>query len=56
MSRVPVKLYYDLMSQPSRAIYMFLRLANIPFEEQQIALRKGKLHNPVRKFGIHICW
>ena len=33
-------LYYDLMSQPSRALYIFLKLAGIPFEPKAIALRK----------------
>ena len=40
----PVKFYYDLMSQPSRALYIFMKLAKIPFEENPIALRKGKIH------------
>lgn len=39
----PMKLYYDLMSQPSRALYIFLKKANIPFDDHQIALRKGSL-------------
>ena len=38
----PLKLYYDLMSQPSRAVYIFLKVNNIAFEEKPIALRKGK--------------
>lgn len=29
------------MSQPSRALYIFLKTANIPFIDHQIALRKG---------------
>lgn len=36
-----LKLYYDLLSQPSRALYMFLKAANIPFEAKPVALRKG---------------
>lgn len=36
-----VRLYYDLMSQPSRALYIFLHLAKIPFEGVPVALRKG---------------
>ena len=35
-----LKVYYDLMSQPSRAVYIFLRCNNIPFTEQPVALRK----------------
>ncbi len=36
-----MKFYYDLMSQPSRALYIFLKNAKIPFDDNQIALRKG---------------
>uniref|UniRef100_A0A182TCX3 glutathione transferase n=1 Tax=Anopheles melas TaxID=34690 RepID=A0A182TCX3_9DIPT len=39
MSR-SVKLYYDLMSQPSRALYIFLSTNKIPFDRCPIALRK----------------
>ncbi|XP_050301456.1 glutathione S-transferase theta-1-like [Anthonomus grandis grandis] len=38
----PLKLYYDLISQPSRALYMFLKLTGIPFESHQVALRKNE--------------
>lgn len=38
----PVKFYYDLLSQPSRALYIFFKLAKIPVDENPIALRKGK--------------
>ncbi|XP_076435268.1 glutathione S-transferase theta-1-like [Babylonia areolata] len=34
--------YYDLMSQPCRALYMFLRLNKIPYEDKLVALRKGE--------------
>ncbi|XP_046351438.2 glutathione S-transferase theta-3-like [Haliotis rufescens] len=37
-----LKVYYDLMSQPSRAVYMFLKLNKIPFEDKILALRKGE--------------
>ena len=40
MSRL--KVYYDLMSQPSRAVVMFCKLAKIPYEDHPVALRKGK--------------
>lgn len=36
-----LKLYYDLMSQPARAIYMFLRANNIKFEEKRVDLKNG---------------
>lgn len=42
MSGAPVKFYFDLLSQPSRALYIFLKQAKIPFDEHQIALRQGK--------------
>jgi len=39
-----LKLYYDAMSQPSRALLIFLRANKgvIPFEEVPVALRKGE--------------
>ncbi|KAK7087715.1 glutathione S-transferase theta-1-like isoform X2 [Littorina saxatilis] len=37
-----LKYYYDLMSQPCRAVYMFLRLNKIPHEEKKTDLRKGE--------------
>ncbi|KAJ8941749.1 hypothetical protein NQ314_010286 [Rhamnusium bicolor] len=37
-----LKYYFDLMSQPSRALYIFLKLTKIPFESCPVALRKGK--------------
>lgn len=38
----PIKFYYDLLSQPSRALYIFLKLTKIPVDEHPVALRKGK--------------
>ncbi|CAL7950300.1 unnamed protein product [Xylocopa violacea] len=35
-----LKLYYDLLSQPSRALYIFLKVCNIPFEGKLINLAK----------------
>lgn len=37
-----LKAYYDLMSQPSRAIYIFLKATNITFEPCLVKLREGK--------------
>uniref|UniRef100_A0A915L6U6 GST N-terminal domain-containing protein n=1 Tax=Romanomermis culicivorax TaxID=13658 RepID=A0A915L6U6_ROMCU len=37
-----LKLYYDLMSQPSRAVYIFLNFNSIPFENCPVALRRGE--------------
>ncbi|KAG7308445.1 hypothetical protein JYU34_005651 [Plutella xylostella] len=36
-----LKLYYDLMSQPSRAVYILLKKSNINFEPKYVDLRKG---------------
>lgn len=33
--------YYDLMSQPARALYIFFKLAKIPIDYHPVALRKG---------------
>lgn len=38
----PIKFYNDLMSQPARALYIFLKLTKIPYENCPIAIRKGK--------------
>uniref|UniRef100_A0A1B0CM69 glutathione transferase n=1 Tax=Lutzomyia longipalpis TaxID=7200 RepID=A0A1B0CM69_LUTLO len=38
----PVKFYYDLLSQPSRAMMIFLNVAKIPYESLPVALRKGE--------------
>nr|AXN72681.1 Gluthatione-S-transferase theta 2-like [Physella acuta] len=39
---MPLRYYFDLLSQPSRAVYMFLRMNNVPFESKPVALRKGE--------------
>lgn len=39
----PIKFYYDLLSQPARALYIFIKLNKIPVDEFPIALRKGKI-------------
>ncbi|GLV32972.1 Glutathione S transferase T3 [Carabus blaptoides fortunei] len=36
-----LKLYYDLLSQPSRAVYIFLKAAKVPFEPKDVPLRKN---------------
>ncbi|TMW40149.1 hypothetical protein DOY81_014771, partial [Sarcophaga bullata] len=33
--------YYDLMSQPSRALYIILKMSGVQFEDCPIALRNG---------------
>lgn len=54
-----LRVYYDLMSQPSRAIYLFLKVANIPFESCLVKLREGEHFqeaftkvNPFRKVPV----
>ena len=37
--------YYDLMSQPSRAVYMFLNMNKVPYVERPVAMRKGRSNN-----------
>ncbi|XP_053682900.1 glutathione S-transferase theta-1-like [Sabethes cyaneus] len=37
-----LRYYYDLMSQPSRALYIFLEKANIPYEKCIVNLGKGE--------------
>lgn len=39
----PIKFYYDLLSQPSRALYIFFKLAKIPVDLCPVALRKGEI-------------
>lgn len=36
------KYYYDLMSQPARAMYIILKVSGTPFESCPVALRKGE--------------
>lgn len=49
MSSAPIKFYFDLLSQPSRALYIFLKQAKIPTDDHPIALRKGKDIRPSNK-------
>jgi len=42
MSGAGLRVYYDLMSQPSRAVYLFLKANKIPFTSKPVALRKGE--------------
>lgn len=38
---MPLKVYYDYMSQPSRAVIIFLKFNKIPYVDCPVALRKG---------------
>jgi glutathione S-transferase len=37
---MPLIYYYDLMSQPCRALYIFLKMTGISYQSKEIALRK----------------
>lgn len=37
--------YYSLISQPSRAVYLLLKIAEIPFEGKVLDLIKGENDN-----------
>ncbi|XP_013408169.1 glutathione S-transferase theta-1 [Lingula anatina] len=44
-----LKYYYDLMSQPARAVYLFLKATGIQFQDAPVALRKGEHLTPEYK-------
>uniref|UniRef100_A0A182QJH9 Uncharacterized protein n=1 Tax=Anopheles farauti TaxID=69004 RepID=A0A182QJH9_9DIPT len=55
-----LRLYYDFLSQPSRALYIFLSTNKIPFERCPVALRKLEQKSPeyrknVNRFGKVPC-
>jgi len=37
-----LEFYYDLLSQPCRALYVFMKTAGVDFESKTIELTKGK--------------
>lgn len=39
-----IKFYYDLLSQPSRALWLALKISKTPIEFCPVALRKRKFH------------
>ncbi|GFO10541.1 theta glutathione s-transferase [Plakobranchus ocellatus] len=39
---MPLRLYYDLLSQPSRTAYMLLKMNKISFEAKEVDLMKGE--------------
>ncbi|KAL4223346.1 Glutathione S-transferase theta-1 [Mactra antiquata] len=41
-----ITLYFDLLSQPSRAVYLFLKAAKIPFKENNMDLMKEEHKKP----------
>ncbi|ETN68078.1 glutathione transferase, theta class [Anopheles darlingi] len=55
-----LKLYYDFMSQPSRALYILLEANKIPYQRCPVALRKFEQKTPeyranVNRFGKVPC-
>ncbi|XP_037387267.1 glutathione S-transferase theta-2 [Pygocentrus nattereri] len=59
MSSAPVKAYLDILSQPSRAVLIFLRHNRIPHTVQTVALRRGEQKsaeftrlNPMQKVPV----
>lgn len=54
-----LKLYYDLLSQPSRALYIFLKICDIPFEQKIVNLKNLEQYttefeqiNPFKKVPV----
>lgn len=37
-----MKFYFDLLSQPSRALYIFFKINNVPLEYNPVALRNAE--------------
>uniref|UniRef100_UPI00398F70E0 glutathione S-transferase theta-2 n=1 Tax=Pristiophorus japonicus TaxID=55135 RepID=UPI00398F70E0 len=59
VSRLPLQVYFDLLSQPSRAVVIFLKCTGIPHVERPVALRKGEQNgaeftklNPMQKVPV----
>lgn len=58
-SRRPLQIYVDLLSQPCRALHIFLNVNNIPHTLKTVALRKGENRtkdftklNPMQKVPV----
>lgn len=41
-AKMSLAYYYDLMSQPSRALYIILKMSGVQFEDCPVALRNGE--------------
>ncbi|XP_076680086.1 glutathione S-transferase theta-1 isoform X3 [Andrena cerasifolii] len=46
LDEMSLKLYYDLLSQPSRALYIFFKVCGLPFENKLVNLGKMQHHTP----------
>lgn len=40
-----LKLYYDELSQPSRALLIILKISKLPFEHCPVKLREGMIND-----------
>ncbi|XP_049310972.1 glutathione S-transferase theta-1 isoform X1 [Bactrocera dorsalis] len=40
--KMSLRFYYDLMSQPSRALYIIFKISNVQYQDCPVALRKGE--------------
>ncbi|XP_054087638.1 glutathione S-transferase theta-1 isoform X2 [Zeugodacus cucurbitae] len=40
--KMSLQYYYDLLSQPSRALYIILKMSHVQYEDCPVALRKGE--------------
>lgn len=49
-----LKLYFDLLSQPSRALYIYLKAAKVPFEPCMVPLAKSKIELNYFKFNSYL--
>ena len=45
--KMSLKFYYDLMSQPSRAMHIILKMSGVQFEDCPVALRDGKFERVI---------
>lgn len=54
-----MKYYFDLLSQPSRALWMFMKLNKIPFEPEVVKLARGqqfsKSYAKINRFKMVPC-
>lgn len=46
MALKPIRIYLDLMSQPSRSVLWFCKLTSIPHEVKLIQITKGEQKTP----------
>ena len=44
--KMTLKIFADLMSQPSRALPLFCRAAKIPHELKELRIQKGEFKSP----------